>query len=191
MSTKSITGIVLAGGKSSRMGADKSMLMLNGIPMIQYAVNTLKTVCDKVVVSSNNFIYDFTGCETWPDELPDGAPMIGIYSCLKRSETDVNIVLSCDMPFVNFGLLHHLIEKSSGFDITVPIHDDDFIEPLCGIYNRPAIATLKKHIDNQNFRLNSCIRASAHQFIPIGKELLFYTPKLFLNINTPEDYRKI
>jgi molybdopterin-guanine dinucleotide biosynthesis protein A len=191
MNTKPITGIVLAGGKSRRMGTDKSMLLLDGIPMIQHAVNMLKTVCSKVVISSNNFIYDFTGCETWPDELPDGAPMIGIYSCLKRSETEMNLVLSCDMPFVNTGLLNYLIEKSSGFDISVPIHDADFTEPLCGVYNRPAIATLQEFIENQIYRLNDCIRASAHQFIPIGEELSFYSHRLFSNINTPEDFRSI
>ncbi|MCX6240076.1 MAG: molybdenum cofactor guanylyltransferase, partial [Bacteroidia bacterium] len=80
MNTELITGIVLAGGLSRRMGTDKSMMMLNGKSLIEYSINALKPLCHNVVISSNNFNYDFTGCEVWPDELPDQAPIVGIYS---------------------------------------------------------------------------------------------------------------
>lgn len=191
MNTNSITGIVLAGGKSSRMGTDKSMMILDGIPMIQHAVNTLKTVCNSVVISSNNFIYDFTGCETWPDELPDGAPIIGIYSCLKRSETDINIILSCDMPLISTGMLEYLLENSANHDITVPVHGDHFIEPLCGIYRKSSIEILKEFVGKGNFRLNECILAGSHQLLQADSNVSCYFPGLFSNINSPEDFKKI
>ena len=191
MNTKSITGIVLAGGRSSRMGSDKSLMSLKGKTMIEYAINALKPLCSKVIVSSNNFIYDFTGCEVWPDELPERAPMIGIYSCLKRSETDVNIVLSCDMPLMSTGMLEHLLENSGNHDISVPIHGNHFIEPLCGIYMKSSLEILKEFVEKGNFRLNECIQAASHQLVEADSNLSFYTPELFSNINSPEDFRNI
>jgi molybdopterin-guanine dinucleotide biosynthesis protein A len=77
------TGIVLAGGKSSRVTGNKSLLLYQGKPLIQHAVDILSKVCDKVIISSNNNEYDFTGYEVWPDEISIQAPMVGIYSCLK------------------------------------------------------------------------------------------------------------
>jgi len=191
MNTKSITGIVLAGGRSSRMGSDKSLIKLKDKSLVEYAIDALKPLCSKVVISSNNFIYDFTGCEVWPDELPYRAPMIGIYSCLKRSETDVNIILSCDMPLMSTAMLQYLLENSVNHDITVPMHEDNFIEPLCGIYKRSSIGILEKYINQENFRLNECIQAGSHQLVLAGSNLSFYTPGLFSNVNSPEDFRNI
>ncbi|MEI8115200.1 MAG: molybdenum cofactor guanylyltransferase [Bacteroidia bacterium] len=191
MNTKSITGIVLAGGRSSRMGSDKSLMVLNGKTLVEYAIDTLKPLCNKVVISSNNFIYDFTGCEVWPDELPDRAPMIGIYSCLKRSETNINFILSCDMPLISTAMLEHLIESSANHDITVPVHGDHFIEPLCGIYRKSSVETLKEFIEKGNFRLNECIQAGSHRLVKTDSNLSFYTPGLFVNMNSPEDFRSI
>jgi len=191
MNTKSITGIVLAGGRSSRMGSDKSLMVLNGKTLVEYAIDALKPLCNKVVISSNNFIYDFTGCEVWPDELPERAPMIGIYSCLKRSETGINIILSCDMPLMSTEMLEYLLENSANHDITVPVHGDHFIEPLCGIYKKSSLEILKEFIDRGNFRLNECIQAASHQLVVADSNLSFYTPGLFSNMNSPEDFRSI
>jgi len=191
MNTKLITGIVLAGGRSRRMGTDKSMMMLNGKSMIEYSIDALKPLCNKVVISSNNFIYDFTGCEVWPDELPDQAPMVGIYSCLKRSKTDINIILSCDMPLMSTSVLEFLLSNSSNHEITVPIHKDGFIEPLCGIYKQSSMKVLKDFIDDGNFRLNECIRAASHHLISIELEFPFLSENMFLNINTPDDFNDL
>jgi len=191
MNTEKITGIVLAGGKSSRMGTDKSMMMLNGKTLIEYSIDALKPLCQKVVISSNNFIYDFTGCEVWPDELPDQAPIIGIYSCLKRSDTNINIVLSCDMPLVTTQMLEYLLNNSEHQDITVPMHEIGFIEPLCGIYRQSSVENLKSFIDKGNLRLNECIRAGSHRMVPVSSQFSSFNENMFLNINTPDEFNRI
>jgi len=188
MNTNSVTGIVLAGGRSRRMGTDKSLMKLNGKSMIEYSIEALKPLCNKVVISSNNFIYDYTGCEVWPDELPDQAPIVGIYSCLKRSATEYNIILSCDIPLMSTVMLEYLLANSENHDITVPVHDNSLIEPLCGVYKQSAMGILKKYIDRGNFRLNQCIREASHRLITVGPQLPFFSPNLFSNINTPDDY---
>ncbi len=105
MSRCRVTGVVLAGGRSSRMGQDKSLMLFNGRPLISYAIDTLRQVCDQVVISANQSVYEFTGCTVWPDIMPFQAPMIGIYSCLKRSKTYWNFFLSCDMPLVDAAVI--------------------------------------------------------------------------------------
>ena len=191
MDIEQITGIVLAGGRSRRMGTDKSMMMLNGKSMIEYSIDALKPLCNKIVVSSNNFGYDFTGCEVWPDELPDQAPIVGIYSCLKRSATEYNIFLSCDMPMMSTEMLKYLLANSVDHDITVPMHGDGFIEPLCGIYKKSAIGILKEFIDKGNFRLNESIRTASHMLVVVESQLPFFSDKLFFNINTPDDFQNL
>ncbi len=188
MNRSKITGIVLAGGRSSRMGEDKSLMKLNGKPLVEYSIDALKPLCDMVVISSGNMIYDFTGCEVWPDELPDQAPIIGIYSCLKRSETEINIFLSCDMPLMSTSMIGFLVAKSAPFDITVPIHKNGKIEPLCGIYKKSSIGIIKEFIDKGNYRLNECIRSASCQFIDVDSQIPCNTPNLFININTPTDF---
>ncbi len=188
MTTPKITGIVLAGGRSSRMGEDKSLMRLNGKTLIEYSIDALRPICEKVIISSNNPNYDFTGCEVWPDELPDQAPIIGIYSCLKRSETELNIILSCDIPLMSASMIGFLLAKSADYDITVPVHDNGQIEPLCGVYKKSSLAILKEFIESGNFRLNDCIRSASYQFIPVDAQIPCNTPNLFLNINTPSDF---
>ena len=190
MAGSEITGIVLAGGKSSRMGCDKSKMILSGKTLIEYSIDALMPFCEKVVISSNRNIYDCTGCEVWPDELPDCSPMIGIYSCLKRSSTEYNIILSCDMPLVNTSLLEYLLENATESDITVPMHGNHLIEPLCGIYKRICIPVLKSFIDKGNYRLNDFIRSVSHRLVKVDQTTGF-SENLFSNINTLDDFRKL
>lgn len=189
MNKPDITGIVLAGGKSSRMGSNKSLLRWKDNTLVEQAIQVLKPLCNKVVISSNNFVYDFTGCETWPDEIPQQAPIIGIYSCLKRSATEVNIVLSCDMPFASTELLKHLLGCSGKGAVVVPLHDG-FMEPLCGIYKRSIIPDLEQQITTNEFSLHRFIESCPHHYAEIDEKLPFYHSRLFLNINTPDDLKQ-
>jgi molybdopterin-guanine dinucleotide biosynthesis protein A len=191
MEHQNITGIVLAGGKSSRMGTDKSLLLWRGKTFVEHAIDALKPLCGKVVISSNKSIYDFTGCETWPDELPMQAPMVGIYSCLKRSQTETNIFLSCDMPHVTTDLLRYLTEHSENNNVLVAVHDENKIEPLCGIYKRNVIEEMEKSIKNNNLSLYKYIHSYSSPYVIIDEKLSFYNDNLFANINTLEDFKNL
>jgi molybdopterin-guanine dinucleotide biosynthesis protein A len=186
-----ITGFVLAGGKSSRMGTDKSLMIWQGKTLVEHAIDTLRPLCSKIVISSNQKIYDFTGCETWPDDIDQQAPIIGIYSCLKRSETDINIVLSCDMPLISTDLLSYLLTNTDNYNAIIPVHDGNQIEPLCGIYNKSFIDEMQHFIEIQNYRLYKCIQSASHILVPINETLPFYQSNMFLNINTLADFNEL
>jgi molybdenum cofactor guanylyltransferase len=191
MDKKNITGIVLAGGKSSRFGSDKALAPWKGKTLLENAIQILSPLCQKVVISSNNPEYDFTGCEVWPDEFSIQAPMIGIYSCLKRSQTELNLILSCDMPLMVTELFFHLINHSNNFDATVPSHHEKQTEPLCGIYKHRLIPVFEKFIKKENYSLQRLLKDSHHNTIVIYPELSFYHESLFSNINTLSDFNNI
>jgi molybdenum cofactor guanylyltransferase len=181
-----ITGIVLAGGRSRRMGQDKSLTLFKGRPLISYAIETLRPVCDQVVISSNQPVYEFTGCAVWPDILPLQAPMIGIYSCLKRSKTFWNIFLSCDMPMVDPRLFDFLFSRRAGADIVIPVHGNK-MEPLCGLYNRKVLPLLEKKILEREFSMQQLIGVARSRLVEISPELGFYSDSVFANMNTADD----
>jgi molybdopterin-guanine dinucleotide biosynthesis protein A len=188
MILKNITGIVLAGGKSSRMGCNKALMEFKGKPLIQHAVDILRQVCDHVIISANTDDYQFTGCETWPDEFPFQAPMIGIYSCLKRSGHRWNIVLSCDMPLVKPHLFETLLSNHKQADVVLPIHDAGCIEPLCGLYNRQIITGLEEHIRNQDYGLQHFIKTTRLKLVDTDTVNDFQKSNMFVNVNTAEDF---
>ncbi|PKP35407.1 MAG: molybdenum cofactor guanylyltransferase, partial [Bacteroidetes bacterium HGW-Bacteroidetes-17] len=136
MNLSGITGIILAGGKSRRMGKEKGLIELNGKQLIQYAIEVLKPICETILISTNSNFYDFLSYQKIADEFPDSGPMGGIYSCLKASKTNQNLVLSCDMPFINSQLLKELIENSHEYDIVVPWNGEQRFEPMCAFYHK-------------------------------------------------------
>jgi molybdopterin-guanine dinucleotide biosynthesis protein A len=187
MLKQDVTGIVLAGGKSSRMGTDKSLLVWQCKTLIEHAIDKLKPLCQKVVVSSNQHQYDFTGCETWPDIVPLQAPIIGIFSCLKRSETEVNLVLSCDMPLISTEFLEFLLESASNHEIVVPLNFNGLIEPLCGVYKKTITPEMEKYISSNKLSLVKFIETLENKLVSVES----FSSHLFKNINTPYDYRNI
>jgi molybdenum cofactor guanylyltransferase len=191
MKQQNITGIILAGGQSSRMGTDKSLVEFKGKPLIQYAIDAIKPLCGKVIISVNHNRYDFTGCESWPDIIEGNAPMVGIYSCLVRSTTELNIIHTCDMPLVSTALFDYLLADAIHFDITVPRHHFSYIEPLCGIYSRLLTGEMESCIHSGNFRLHEFILATNHQLVDIHSSMELFRESMFSNINSMEDLKRL
>ena len=181
-----LTGLVIAGGKSSRMGVEKGLVQFGGKLLIRYPVDLLKQVCSNVVISANSTAYDFLKLPVIRDSNLDGGPMSGIYSGLQAASTEYILVLSCDMPLVNLGLLQHLIASSARTKASVVLHKS-FTEPLCGIYHRELIAELKSHIAAKKFKLITFLEKVNARNIEITDNLPFYNPDLFLNVNTQDD----
>ncbi|HSO89343.1 MAG TPA: molybdenum cofactor guanylyltransferase, partial [Draconibacterium sp.] len=91
-----ITGIILSGGQSTRMGTDKALLQIKGKTLLERAVEICNPVCNAILISSNNPEHEKYGYQIYPDEIKNCGPLGGIYSCLKKSDTDWNFILSVD-----------------------------------------------------------------------------------------------
>jgi molybdopterin-guanine dinucleotide biosynthesis protein A len=181
------TGIILAGGKSSRLGQDKGLVELGGKKLIEIAIANLSLVCDRVLISSNSDIYNQFGIEVVPDRIPDIGPMGGLYSTMMLSRSDVNLVLSVDLPFVTQDLLKFLIDEVQDVQAAVPWSGDEHFEPLCACYNRSILPFMKEFIDQKNYKLPDLFKIIKLKPLIISDLLPFYKPNLFHNINTLSD----
>lgn len=184
---KNITGIILAGGQSSRMGAVKGLIMVNGHPLIYYPVELLKKTCKEVIISTNLDVFDFLGLKTVQDIYPDKGPMSGILSCLMQSTTELNFVLSCDMPFVTSQILAQLLIVKGDSDICVPWYEGDHFEPLCGIYSRKIIPKMDSFLRNDNTKLPEFFQQVSFMPWPVKQSHPPLAENVFFNINTVED----
>jgi molybdopterin-guanine dinucleotide biosynthesis protein A len=182
-----VTGIILAGGKSSRMGTDKGLQELWGKPLINYAIQSLSGLCSAILISTSSDAYQSFGCKTVADEIPGIGPMGGIYSALKQSKTEKNLVLSCDLPFVSVELLSYILKSSEGYQVAVPWQGSQHYEPLCGFYHLSILDQISIYIQNNNYKLPDLFNEIAINRLVIDKKLDFYTDELFLNVNSKDD----
>jgi molybdopterin-guanine dinucleotide biosynthesis protein A len=182
-------GIVLAGGKSSRMGTDKCLLKYDNQTFIQKAASLLQSICQDIVVSSPNKHFEKFDLDVVVDEFSDIGPIGGIYSALKHSDSETNIIIPCDVPLLNKDLLLFLLSKSHKFEIVVPVFHQK-IEPLVGIFKKSIVKIIQKNIEEKKYKISEILKQARTNFIEIEPQMPFYDTNLFLNINRPEDYQK-
>lgn len=186
-----ITGILLAGGKSRRMGREKGVLKIGKRYLFQYPLKVLEALCDEILISTCD---KFSLPVEYPkvcDEVGGIGPMGGIFSCLKRSSNDLNIVLSYDLPLVNEALVSYLIQERGSYDIILPSLQRNKLEPLCGIYRKKVAETLEDLIDKNEFAVHSAFQLVKSKTILIERQMPFWHPDLFLNINHIDDLKRL
>ena len=182
-----LTGIILCGGKSCRFGQDKGLCTLAGKPMIEYPLNALKNICDDIIISSNDPGYDNIGYKVIRDNIKNIGPLGGIYSALQESNTIDNLIVSCDMPFINDRLLKYIIDNKNDH-LVAAAFEGQFVEPLCSYYNKGVLPVIEKLIEEKQFKLRLLLEKANYKKIIIDEKLNFYQNHLFLNINTRKEY---
>jgi len=185
MKKSEVTGIVLSGGKSSRLGKEKGLAEYGGKPLVAYSIAALKPLCGEVLLSANYELdaYKQFGLEIVQDEIKNIGPMGGLLACLKQSQTRYNMVLSCDIPFVETDLLRYLVSQIENYQIVVPVHGEGLIEPLCGFYNTNVISQLEDSIHSGNYKLMVFLEKIKLKKVLIDHKLPFFNEQLFFNIN--------
>lgn len=185
-----VTGIVLAGGNSVRMGSDKGLAKLCGKPLVSYAIQTLEAAGCSVLISSNNPTYEQFGYPVISDKIEGIGPLGGIYSTLMVSETDMNVVLSCDVPLIPAELIQYLILKSARFQSVVPVFNG-YPEPLCGCYRKDVTGVIKERVDGRSYKMQDLLKILKTGYIEIDRAFSFYKEKMFANINDPVQLKEI
>jgi molybdopterin-guanine dinucleotide biosynthesis protein A len=131
------TAVILAGGRSSRMGQDKSLLAIRGRPMVAHIYLQLRPHFDQILISTNTpEKYAFLGLPTVPDPIPDQGPLMGIAAALNASANELNVVIACDIPDINVALIRRMLKEAPGYDAVVPMTDERGIEPLFALYRK-------------------------------------------------------
>lgn len=190
MSKKSdISGFILAGGKSRRMGTDKALLTFQEEPLLLHMVKLIEPFCDNLAISGQSSDYSVFGIEMVPDSYSDCGPIAGIFSALNYSVSDWNLFVSVDVPFVNEELLLYLISNIGEYDCIIPQHIFG-VEPLIGLYNRRTLSVIEEMIKSGDYRLTNLLSKLNVRYLDCNHLIKKY-PRLFMNINRMEDYQSI
>jgi len=169
------------------MQTDKGLVKVLGKHLIQYTIENLSPLCDEIIISSNSDGYDKFGYKVVKDEMKNIGPVGGLYSCLKESSNDVNIILSCDTPLVSKEILECLLSNYKGDVATVPWYKDDHYEPLCAIYTKGFLEVLNQAIKNKNHKLPLIYTTTDIRKIQVEEHTDCFTKQAFLNVNSMED----
>ena len=180
------TGIILAGGKSSRMGEDKGLVLLNGKPMIQYVIEALKEVVSNIIIISNNASYNKFGVPVYSDIIKNKGPVGGIYTGLYHSTTELNFCISCDVPMVSSDFIFWLLNKSGNASITLPMCKDK-VHQMIGVYSKQVLSYFKESAEKEHLKLSQVNKNMACKIIDIEKEYANFEELIFSNINTKNE----
>ena len=190
--------IILAGGKGDRIGGDKPFIKLGDRPLISYILEVVTKISRELIIVVSQDVHDPTrfnslvpkNAKVIEDIHPDGGPLIGVYSGLKDISSEYAVILPCDAPFVNEGVLRYLIKRSEDTHAVIPVWPNGYIEPLHAVYNvKAARKASRKAIDEGKTRVNDMVQKLEKTiYIPV-KELKTFDEELltFHNINSIED----
>lgn len=182
-----VTGIVLAGGKSSRLGMDKGLVRYRNKSLINIAIERFRALCDTVLISSNSDAYNDLGYPVIKDVVNDCGPMMGIYSCLRKSATPVSLVASVDTPLVPAGLYRELIHIKDDAQVVVPSPGQGKYEPVIGLYEYSVLEQMEKLFARKNYTLPDLYKQICFKGMPVCGNQPFSNPAIFTNINTSAD----
>lgn len=190
-----MASIVLAGGRSTRLGQDKVSLVIGGEGLLQRTISHLKQLNQEIilVLAQGQSLPEFdnsTDVRLAMDVELGNGPLVGVYSGLKASNDDYNIVVACDMPFLNIELLRYMIGLVPGFDIVIP-RVGDKVEPLHAVYSRSCLDIIEGMISEGNLKVSNLLELVKVRYVE-GDELDKFDPdhQSWFNINMPADLKK-
>ncbi len=186
-----MTGIVLAGGENRRMGADKAFLPVDGVPMIERVLRALRQCTERIIIVTNSpAVYISYDAVVITDAFDKRGPLTGIYSGLRSSEDEYNVVVACDMPFLNSGLLSYMTGLAPGYDAVLP-KIGDYAEPLHAVYRRGLLPVLEEQIRSDRRRIFDIFAGLRVRYVTAA-EIDRFDPRRqsFINLNTPEEYKE-
>lgn len=183
-------GIILGGGRSSRIGRDKCILELGGKPVFEIVIDRLKPLFKELILVTNTperFDKESRFIIT-TDEVPYQGPLGGILAGLSASSEKHNLVIACDMPFLNTDLIKYLFTETSDADVIIP-YSNKGIEPLHAVYSKDCLSAIRSKLEKGKKRVISIFDEVRIKYVEKEKVKEFDPQYLsFFNINTPKDW---
>ncbi|MFH1350619.1 MAG: molybdenum cofactor guanylyltransferase [Pseudomonadota bacterium] len=186
-----ITGIILAGGKSTRYGRNKAFERIDGTPIIERVVDTMGSVFQKLIIITNTPLeYAHLGVPMFEDIIKGLGPIGGIYTGLDVISNAAGFFVACDMPFLNPNLIHEMVEVLGDFDAVVPKIDWK-LESLHALYSKRCLLPIKKLIDAGEYQVIKLFERVRMRYL-VEDEIRAMDPHLrsFFNVNRPEELVK-
>ncbi len=188
MMRSDLCAVVLAGGRSRRMGFDKALLRIGDRPVIQRIVECALALTDQVVISSNDTSsYQFLGRPVIEDVFTAQGPLAGLHAAMVQSSQSLFLLLACDMPNLHQKLLRTLVEAAEGFDAVLPRSADGGIHPLCAVYRKTCRPVIERNLRQKANKVTDIFVASALQVRFLEGEEGGFSDWDLVNLNSPED----
>jgi molybdopterin-guanine dinucleotide biosynthesis protein A len=183
-----VTGVILAGGRSLRMGRDKARLEVDGVTFFAKLAALFRELFPQVLIAGER--PDLAGPELpyIPDRYP-GSALGGLYTGLASAATPFIFAASCDMPFPSAELIRLIVDQRADYDVVVP-HTPAGLEPLFAVYGKSCLTPMRDMLEQGHYRIYDFfpqmhVRELAVGELPLGWE------RALCNVNTPEDYLRI
>jgi len=178
------TVIILAGGGSGRMDADKSMLPIKGKPMVEHICEQLCDSFEQTLVSANEVDkLAFLGFEVIPDKIPGQGPLMGIASALEASANELNFVTACDIPHIDLTYVRRMLAEAEGADIVIPTTGDKRYEPLFAVYRKSALKAINEVLSSGGRKISDVFARCRVKYIELEA-------RGFTNLNTITEYEE-
>ena len=194
------SAIILAGGRGKRMGyREKSMMAINGQPLITYVIKSLEKVVDDIIISVRDMAQGelldtiLPGYTYAYDEFENKGPLSGILSGLTLCRNDFCFIAACDMPFINEDVVKMLFSKSESHDAAIPRWEDGYLEPLHSVYRCETMRqeTRKAIERGESIILAPILRMNVNYIDIENIRKIDMNLRTLININTPEDMGRI
>lgn len=186
-----MTAIILAGGKSTRLGQSKALQAIQGKSLIQWVIDRLAVLSTEIIIVTAHGeeipCSSPVGIKTVADIYPHRGPLVGIYSGLAASSCSRAIIVGCDTPFLSVRLLEYMTQVSSAFDVVVP-RIEDKVEPLCAIYSRNCLIAIEALLEQNELRISRLFNMVTARYIE-KHEINAFDPEhlSFFNANSQAD----
>jgi molybdopterin-guanine dinucleotide biosynthesis protein A len=187
-----LSAFVLAGGESSRMGCDKAFLKLDGETLLQRTLRVVKRVTANAWIVGDARKFSFAG-PVVEDVFRNCGPLGGIHAALSASETELNLFLAVDLPFVSAELLGYLVREArqNGAAVTVP-EAEGRLHPLCAVYRRKISEHAAQALLRRENKIDALFKAVETRVVSQSELRLAGFPEtMFCNLNTPQDLESL
>jgi len=187
MTFPDVTGVILAGGRSSRMGRDKAALELGGVSFFERILSVFRSLFPHVLIAGDRPDLAAPDLPCFPDRYP-GSALGGLYTGLLAAETPYIFVAACDMPCPDPELIRAIAASRSGYDVVVP-KTPAGLEPLFALYGKACLEPMRALLEAKNYRIYDFypevqVRYLEPDELPTGWE------RALVNVNTPEDLQR-
>ena len=192
MDNRDICAVILAGGRSSRMGFNKALLEIGGRPMIQVLIDRVRPLVDQVLISSNDLnSYRFLNCPVVQDRFQECGPLAGFHAAMNWNSCSLYLMLACDLPNLQAPVMRNLLSLAEGYDVAIPRTSDGLAHPLCAVYRRTCLTAIEKALQSGLTKVVETFLNDILTIRWIGPDEGEFNDYDLANINTPEDLRML
>jgi molybdopterin-guanine dinucleotide biosynthesis protein A len=190
--TEQVSGFILAGGESSRMGRDKALLELEGVALIVRTARLVESAAERCAIVGDTVRLEGLELLVIEDEFPGAGPLGGIATALRASQAEWNLIVACDLPYLTREWLEFLIGRAvrSNADAVLPMNERG-AEPLCAVYRKRAEDAICGALDRGVRKVTEGLAEVRIEFIEPREWKGFDSDGLlFKNMNSPADYEE-